>query len=155
MRTAPPSRVLSQSPEASSCMETFLSSKAPTQIATSIGISPRALRHKTVFYSHLALCEMFVGCSMISKHPHVDPGTVIQILMGGYHHYNLASEQMREMISDLDGSKVEPLLASNTLLVPFSAASQQINHCKCDPTFKFENLLGACYRWTSNKCIFP
>ena len=65
---------------------------------------------------------------MISKNSPPDLSAVNQVLMSGYRHYNLASEQLRKMISQLDGSNVEPLLASNMLLVAFAAASQQINH---------------------------
>jgi hypothetical protein len=93
-----------------------------------IGIPTLALRNKTVFHSLLALSAACLGCDMISKYPPPDLGAVNQVLMSGYRHYNLASEQLRELISQLDALKVEPLLASNILLVPFSAASQQINY---------------------------
>ena len=98
------------------------------QIAMQIGIPTLALRNKTVFHSLLALSAACLGCDMISKYPPPDLSAVNQVLMNGYRHYNLASEQLREMISQLDALKVEPLLASNILLVPFSAASQQIKH---------------------------
>jgi hypothetical protein len=98
------------------------------QIAMQIGIPTLALRNKTVFHSLLALSAACLGCDMISKYPPPDVSAVNQVLMRGYQHYNLASEQLREMISQLDALKVEPLLASNILLVPFSAASQQIKH---------------------------
>ena len=93
-----------------------------------IGISTLALRNKIVFRSLLALSAACLGCDMISKNPPPDLSAVNQVLMSGYRHYNLASEQLGKMISQLDALKVEPLLASNLLLVPFSAASQQINH---------------------------
>jgi len=93
-----------------------------------IGIPTLALRNKTVFHSLLALSAACLGCDMISKNPPPDLGAVNQVLISGYRHYNLASEQLRKMISRLDDLKVEALLASNFLLVPFSAASQQIKH---------------------------
>ena len=98
------------------------------QIAMQVGIPTLALRNKTVFHSLLALSAACLGCDMISKYPPPDVSAVNQVLMSGYRHYNLASEQLREMISQLDDLRVEPVLASNILLVPFAAASQQINH---------------------------
>jgi hypothetical protein len=98
------------------------------QIAIQIGIPKLALSNETVFHSLLALSAACIGCDMISRYPPPNFSAVNQVLMSGYRHYNLASEQLREMISQLDALKVEALLASNLLLVPFSAASQQIYH---------------------------
>ncbi|KAH6680841.1 hypothetical protein B0J14DRAFT_558176 [Halenospora varia] len=93
-----------------------------------VGIPSLALQSKTVFHSLLALSAVCLCCDMISKEPPPNLDAVNQVLMTGYRLYNMASEQMRELISQPDALKTEPLLASALLLVPFTTASQQINH---------------------------
>ncbi|KAF1811897.1 hypothetical protein P152DRAFT_488116 [Eremomyces bilateralis CBS 781.70] len=96
--------------------------------ALQIGMPTLALQSKTVFHSILAVSAACLGWDMISKKPPPDISVVSQALMTGYRHYSLASEQMRESISCPGDLKPEPLLASTLMLVPFAAASQQINH---------------------------
>jgi hypothetical protein len=98
------------------------------QIAVQIGIPTLALKSKTVLHSLLALSAACAGCDMICKDPPPDLSAVNQVLMSGYRHYNLASEQLRELIAQQNALNLEPLLASNMLLVPFCTASQQIKH---------------------------
>ncbi|KAF2095694.1 hypothetical protein NA57DRAFT_44210 [Rhizodiscina lignyota] len=93
-----------------------------------IGIPTLALKSETVFHSLLALSAVCLCCDMISKEPPPKLDAVNQVLMTGYRLYNLASEQMRELISQPDALRTEPLLVSALMLVPFTAASQQINH---------------------------
>ncbi|KUJ07789.1 uncharacterized protein LY89DRAFT_702235 [Mollisia scopiformis] len=93
-----------------------------------IGMPTLALQHKTVFHSILALSATSICCNMISREPPPDPSAVSHILVTANEHYNMASEQMRELMSQPQISKPEPLLASTILLVPFAAASQQIHH---------------------------
>lgn len=96
--------------------------------ALRMGIPTLALQSKTVFHSLLALSAVCICCDMITKEQSPSVDAVYHILMTGYRLCNLASEQMRELISQPDSLKTEPLLASAMLLVPFSAASQQVNH---------------------------
>jgi hypothetical protein len=87
-----------------------------------------ALQNETVFHSLLAVSAASLAWDMISKEPPPDTDTVNQVLLTGYQHYNLASERMRESISGPETLKLEPLIASALMLVPFATASQQINH---------------------------
>jgi hypothetical protein len=96
--------------------------------ALQICIPTLALRSKTVYHSILAVSAACMCCDMIYKDPPPDISTVSNILMAGYHHYNLASERLRELISRPSPANAEPLLAAPPLLVPFATASQQINH---------------------------
>lgn len=105
-----------------------LSHSQRDQGALQIGIPTLALQSKTVFHSLLALSAVCLCCDMISKTPPPSFDAVNQVLMTGYRHYNLASEQMRGLMSQPDALQVEPLLASALLLVPFTTASQQVNH---------------------------
>ncbi|KAK2867952.1 hypothetical protein FQN49_003304 [Arthroderma sp. PD_2] len=98
------------------------------QSALQIGMPTLALQSKTVFHSLLAASAACLGCDMISKEPPADVSAVNQVLVTGYRHYHLASERMRESMSSPDTLKLEPLLASALMLVPFATASQQINH---------------------------
>ncbi|PGH13487.1 hypothetical protein AJ79_03617 [Helicocarpus griseus UAMH5409] len=98
------------------------------QAAFQIGLPTLALQSKTVFHSLLAVSAACLGCDLISKDSPPDINAVNRILMTGYRHYNMASERMRESISQLDTLKVEHLLASTLLLVPFATSTQQINH---------------------------
>jgi hypothetical protein len=98
------------------------------QIALQIQMPELALENQTVLYSMLAVSAACMCCDMIEKEPETSTSAVIQILMAGYWHYNLASKQMRESISRPDTLKPDHLLASAVLLVPFATASQQINH---------------------------
>ena len=97
------------------------------QAALQLGMPTLALQSKPVLHSLLALSAACICCDMISEEPSPDLNAVNKALITGYKHYNLASEQMRELISMPDASKLEPLLASALLLVPFATASQQIN----------------------------
>ncbi|KAE9364192.1 hypothetical protein N431DRAFT_388147 [Stipitochalara longipes BDJ] len=96
--------------------------------ALQIEIPKLALQNRTVFHSLLAVSAACLCHDMISKEPAPDTNAVNQVLMAGYEHYNLASEQIRELISSPCSLTPEPLLASAVLLVPFATASQQINH---------------------------
>lgn len=96
--------------------------------ALQIGMPTLALESKPVYHSLLAISAACLGCDLISKDSPPDVNTIYRILMTGYRHYNLASEQMREAISSQSALKPEPLLASSMLLVPFATASQQLNH---------------------------
>ncbi|KAL2822627.1 hypothetical protein BJX63DRAFT_127153 [Aspergillus granulosus] len=87
-----------------------------------------ALRSKTVYHSILAVSAACMCCDIIYKDPPPDISTVSNILMTGYHHYNLASERLRELVSRPSSATAEPLLAAPPLLVPFATSSQQINH---------------------------
>src|SRR4051812_30339911 len=98
------------------------------QKALQMSIPTLASRSKTVFHSLLAVSAVCLCCDMISKDPPPSPDVVCQVLMTGYQLYNLASEQMRELMSQPDDLKKELLLASALLLVPFNTASQQVNH---------------------------
>ncbi|EFQ98210.1 hypothetical protein MGYG_01246 [Nannizzia gypsea CBS 118893] len=98
------------------------------QSALQIGIPTLALQSKTVFHSVLAASAACLACDMISKAPSPEANAVKQVLVTGYRHYHSASERMRESMSSLDTLKLEPLLASALMLVPFATASQQINH---------------------------
>lgn len=62
---------------------------------------------------------------MIYRNRSSDVETIREALLTGYQHYNIASESMRDAIASPDASKQEPLIAS-VVLVPFAAASQQI-----------------------------
>ncbi|KAH8708376.1 hypothetical protein GQ44DRAFT_731654 [Phaeosphaeriaceae sp. PMI808] len=93
-----------------------------------IGIPKLALQSETVFHSLLAVSAASLAWDMISKEPLPDTNRVSQVLLTGYQHYNRASEKMRELISGLGALKLEPLIASALVLVPFATASQQINH---------------------------
>lgn len=86
------------------------------------------MQSKTVFHSLLAASAACLSWDMISKEPPPDSNAVNKVLMAGCQHYNLASERMRGSISRPDTLKLEPLLASALMLVPFATASQQINH---------------------------
>jgi hypothetical protein len=92
-----------------------------------IDTSMLALQSGIVFHALLAASAASLACTMISQTLDPNTDTITQILLTGYHHYNLASEQMREAISRSENLKPEPLVAS-VILVPFVAASQQINH---------------------------
>ncbi|KAK2760697.1 hypothetical protein FQN54_001932 [Arachnomyces sp. PD_36] len=96
--------------------------------ALQIGMPTLALQSKTVFHSILAASAACLACDMISKKPPAEVSAVHRVLITGYRHYNLASERMRESISSPSITKLEPLLASALMLVPFAASSQQINH---------------------------
>jgi hypothetical protein len=98
------------------------------QSALQIGIPDLALRSNTVLHALLAVSAACLCCDLISGNTRPNINAVNQILMIGYEHYNLASEQIRESISGPDAVEPEPLLASAGLLVPFATASQQINH---------------------------
>ena len=98
------------------------------QCALQIGIPTLALQSKTVFHSLLAVSAVCICCDMISRESPPDIRAVKQVLVIGYRHYNLASERMRGMISDVNILQPEPFLTSSLLLVPFATASQQINH---------------------------
>jgi hypothetical protein len=87
-----------------------------------------ALNSQPVLHALLALSAACLCCDMIYKEPPPSLDDINEILIRGYRHYNLASEQMRQLISQPDSAKTDPLLASTVLLVPFAAASQQINH---------------------------
>jgi hypothetical protein len=87
-----------------------------------------ALQSETVFHSLLAVSAASLAWNMISKEPPPETDTVNQVLLTGYQHYNLASERMRVSISGPSTLKLEPLIASALMLVPFATASQQINH---------------------------
>ncbi|KAL4947820.1 hypothetical protein BDW69DRAFT_203990 [Aspergillus filifer] len=87
-----------------------------------------ALKSRTVYHSILAVSAACMCCDLITQHPPPDVGTVSNILMAGYRHYNQASERLRELISRPSAANAEPLLASPPLLVPFATSSQQINH---------------------------
>ncbi|KAM3066982.1 hypothetical protein ACMFMF_010031 [Clarireedia jacksonii] len=93
-----------------------------------IGIPVLAKKSRPVFHALLALSAACLCCDMIYKKPVPSLDYVNEVLMTGYQHYNLASEQMRELISQPDASNTDPLLASTVLLVPFAAAIQQVNH---------------------------
>jgi hypothetical protein len=93
-----------------------------------IGMPTLALQSETVFHSLLAVSAASLAWNMIFKKPPTDTDTVNQVLLTGYQHYNLASEQMRQSISGPGALEPEPLLASALILVPFTTASQQINH---------------------------
>ncbi|KAL5332564.1 hypothetical protein BJX70DRAFT_404478 [Aspergillus crustosus] len=96
--------------------------------ALQIGLPTLALRSKTVFHSILAVSAACMCCDMIAQDPPPDVSIVSQVLMTGYHHYNLASERIRDLISRPTAAKAGPLLAAPPLLVPFATSSQQINH---------------------------
>ncbi|KAF2006659.1 putative C6 finger domain protein [Amniculicola lignicola CBS 123094] len=89
-----------------------------------------ALRNKMVFYSLQALSAVCMCCDMIDQEPPPNVDAINHILMTGYRLCNLASEQMRDVIAQPDTctSDIELLLASVVLLVPFTAASQQVSH---------------------------
>lgn len=105
-----------------------LSHSRRDQSGLQIGIPTLALHSKTVFHSLLAISAACMACDIICKDPIPDVNTVSRILMTGYRHYNSASERMRESMSCPETMKPQPLLASAILLMPFAAASQQINH---------------------------
>jgi hypothetical protein len=87
-----------------------------------------ALQSKTVFHSLLAVSAACLCWDMISQEPPPSTSAVNSMLMAGYRHFNLASEKIRDLISQPDALKPEPLLAGATLLVPFASTSQQIQH---------------------------
>jgi len=97
------------------------------QMAMHTGIPTLALRDEAVLHSLLALSAACLGCDMISRYPPADLTFVNQVVICGYRHFNLASENLRKLISQVN-QKMESLLASNMLLVSFSAAIQQIIH---------------------------
>ncbi|RYP76339.1 hypothetical protein DL771_001778 [Monosporascus sp. 5C6A] len=70
-----------------------------------------------VFYSLQALSAVCMCCDMIDEKPPPSLDAVNQILMTGYRLYNLASEQMRDLIAQPDTrtSEMELLLASAVL----------------------------------------
>lgn len=80
-----------------------------------------------IFHSLLAVSAASVAWTMIYRNLSSNIEMVREALFTGYQHYNIASERMRDAIADADASKQEPLVAS-ILLVPFAAASQQIEH---------------------------
>ncbi|KAL4789804.1 hypothetical protein BDV19DRAFT_373550 [Aspergillus venezuelensis] len=96
--------------------------------AIKICLPTLALKSRTVYHSILAVSAACICCDLISQNPPPDVGSVSNILMTGYRHYNLASERLRELISRPSAGNAEPLLASPPLLVPFATSSQQINH---------------------------
>ncbi|EGE06145.1 hypothetical protein TEQG_05041 [Trichophyton equinum CBS 127.97] len=98
------------------------------QSALQIGIPTLALQSRTVFHSVLAASAACIACDMISRKPPAEVAAVKQALVTGYRHYHSASERMRESMSSVATLKLEPLLASALMLVPFATASQQINH---------------------------
>lgn len=87
-----------------------------------------ALQSKVVCHSILALSAACLCSDMIAKRPPPDIAIVKQVLMAGYRHCNIASEETRNLISQPKNLKPEPLLASAPLLIGFSTASQHINH---------------------------
>jgi len=96
--------------------------------AFEIYIPTLALQSKIVFDSILALSASCMCLDMIAKRPGPDTAAVNHVLMAGYQHYNLASEKTRDLISQPDILKPEPLLASSAFLVGFATSSQLINH---------------------------
>ncbi|KAL3481701.1 hypothetical protein BJX99DRAFT_218140 [Aspergillus californicus] len=98
------------------------------QRALQIGIPTLALRSRTVFHALLAVSAASMCCEMITRDPPPDVGAVSQVMMTGYRHYNLSSERIRDLISNPNALRAEPLLAASPLLVPFATSSQQINH---------------------------
>ncbi|KAF2671297.1 hypothetical protein BT63DRAFT_212887 [Microthyrium microscopicum] len=93
-----------------------------------IGIPTLALRSKTVYHSLLAVSAAHLACKLITKEPPPSVNTVYQVSTAGYYHYNLASQRMSNLLNEPTPAKAEALIASAMLLVPFAAASQQINH---------------------------
>lgn len=84
-----------------------------------------AQQSQMVFQSLLAVSAVSVAWTMIYRNMSSDVETVREAMSTGYQHYNIASESMRDAIASPDASKQEPLVAS-VVLVPFAAASQQI-----------------------------
>ncbi|KAL4882992.1 hypothetical protein BJY04DRAFT_216709 [Aspergillus karnatakaensis] len=105
-----------------------LTQNAKDLYALQIGLPTLALRSKTIFHSILAVSAACMCCDMIARENPPDVNIVHQVLMTGYHHYNAASEKIRELISKPTAAKAGPLLAAPPLLVPFATSSQQINH---------------------------
>ncbi|KAF2007067.1 hypothetical protein P154DRAFT_182220 [Amniculicola lignicola CBS 123094] len=93
-----------------------------------IYIPTLALQSKVVFHSILALSAACLCRDMIAERTSSDIAAVNQVLMAGYRHYNRASEQTRDLISQPNTPKPEHLLASTPFLIGFATASQQINH---------------------------
>src|SRR5690242_835 len=81
-----------------------------------------------VYQSLLAVSAVRLAWDMISRSPYPKASAVCQVLLCGYQHLSQASYRMRSALSHLDSNELESLLASTLILMPFAAASQQINH---------------------------
>lgn len=90
-----------------------------------IDIPALAQQSQMIYHSLLAVSAISVAWMMIYRNMSSDVETVREALLTGYQHYNIASKSMRDAIASPDASKQEPLVAS-VVLVPFAAASQQI-----------------------------
>ncbi|KAF2770797.1 hypothetical protein EJ03DRAFT_55708 [Teratosphaeria nubilosa] len=100
-----------------------------SQTAHQLRFPTLALQHRSVFNSMLALAAICICHDQISSdQPPTNPRVVRDTLMLGYQRYNSASEQMRKMLAAGDRAEQEVLLVTQLLLVPFAAASQQVNH---------------------------
>jgi hypothetical protein len=98
------------------------------QSALQTDLPKLALENRTIFHSILAVSAACKCCDMISQELETSTSAVRELLMVGYGHYSLASEQMRESMSRPDTLNPDHLLASAVFLVPFATASQKINH---------------------------
>lgn len=98
------------------------------QNALQFGIPTLALQSRPVLLSVLALSAVCLCCDMISQKSAPDVCAVERALMTGYQHYNQASKRIRDLLSQPDATNADALLASALLLVPFAAATQQVNH---------------------------
>ncbi|KAF2627221.1 hypothetical protein BU25DRAFT_342366 [Macroventuria anomochaeta] len=92
------------------------------------GMPTLAQQSAAVYHSILAVSAVHLAWNTISKNPPPKTESVHQILLSGYQHYNEASERIRESISKSGTPDSGNLLTSTLILVPFAAASQQINH---------------------------
>ncbi|KZM20142.1 sequence-specific DNA binding RNA polymerase II transcription factor [Ascochyta rabiei] len=87
-----------------------------------------ALRSEAVYHSLLAVSAVRLAWDMIFKSPYPKASAVYQVLLRGYQHLGQASDRMRKTLSDSGSTDLESLITSTLVLVPFAAASQQIDH---------------------------
>ncbi|KAJ4987290.1 hypothetical protein SVAN01_07160 [Stagonosporopsis vannaccii] len=65
---------------------------------------------------------------MIYKSPYPNANAVQHVLFCGYQHLSQASQRMRKALSHSKSTDLEAFIASTLALMPFAAASQQVNH---------------------------
>lgn len=87
-----------------------------------------ALQSEAVYHSLLAVSAVRMAWDMIFKSPYSKASAVYQVLLCGYQHLSQASDRMRKTLSDSESTDLESLITSTLILLPFAAASQQIDH---------------------------
>lgn len=100
----------------------------PTSTSGPLQMPIPELPSEAVYQSLLAVSAVRLAWDMVSRSPCPKASTVCQVLLCGYQHLNQATYRMRTALSQSDNTELDSLIASTLILMPFAAASQQINH---------------------------